>query len=295
MNDHYIRAISATKGLRLLVCTVDNSAREICSMQGASPTASVALGRGLAAVALMGGLLKAPERIALKFEGNGPLRQMIVEAESDGAIRGCIKVPEADVEPLDGKWNVPGLLGRAGFLTVTKDIGSGKEPYSGTVQLHSSEVGDDLALYLTESEQTPSAVGVGVSLDEACMVAFCGGFLVQALPGADDDEIGVMLDRIASLEPISAILAEGGTEALLERLTSGLEFTRLETRELFFRCGCSRERVELALHSLGWETLRDMAKNDGGAEVRCEFCRQGYAFDSEELARLELLAQLPAT
>jgi molecular chaperone Hsp33 len=291
MEDHYIRAISRSGGIRVLVCSVGSLAAEICNLQQASATASVAIGRGLAAGGLMGGLLKGGQRVALKFEGNGPLKKLIVEAESDGALRACCGNPEAEAEPVAGRWNIPGLLGRAGFLTVTRDLGLGGEPYQGTVQLTSSEIGEDLAHYLAESEQVPSAVGVGVSLDAGGSVAVCGGFLVQALPGkAGDAEIEQVMAQIAALPPLTEILATGGTEALLERLLAGTTFNRLESRELFFRCGCSKEKVELALHSLGTAGIRELRESDGHAAVTCEFCRQEYRLEAEELRQLELLS-----
>jgi molecular chaperone Hsp33 len=187
----------------------------------------------------------------LKFEGNGPLRKMIVEADSDGALCGCLGDPSAEVEPLNGAWNVAGLIGKAGFLTVSKDIGVGGEPYSGMVQLVSSEVGDDLAYYLTESEQTPSAVGVGAALDESGQISVCGGFLVQALPKADQAEIEKLMQRIAVLPPLSELLKEGGPEGVLRELFGDIPYTLLETRNIYVRCGCSREKVERALLTLG--------------------------------------------
>lgn len=277
----------------MLVCSTTELAGRICSMQGTSATVSIALGRGLAAGALMGGLLKGGQSVALKFEGNGPLEKMIIEAEGDGAVRGCVGNPLAEAEPVAGQWNVPGVLGRAGFLTVAKDSGSGKEPYRGMVQLQSSEIGDDLAAYLAESEQTPSAVGVGVSLDASGNIAVCGGFLVQVLPRADDSEINAVMERIGRLEQISALLAESGTDGLLAILMGDIPYNRLETRELFFRCGCSRSKVEQALYSLGAAGIKEILENDGFAAVTCEFCRQEYRFEADELQRMEKLAELP--
>jgi len=206
MKDHIVRALSSAGGIRILACSINHLAREICAMQRTSSTASIALGRGLAGGALMGALLKPGQRVALKFEGNGPLQKMIIEADADGAVRGCAGNPAAEAEPLDGRWNVPGIIGRAGFLTVTKDIGMGGEPYHGMVQLRSSEIGDDLAYYLTESEQVPSAVGVGAGLDGDGQVSFCGGFLVQALPRAGDSELEAVLNNIAALPPLADML-----------------------------------------------------------------------------------------
>jgi len=286
MNDHIVRALSSAGGIRILACSIKLLTREICELQRASSTVSIALGRGLAGGALMGALLKPGQRVALKFEGNGPLRKMIIEADADGAVRGCAANPAAEAEPLDGRWNVPGIIGQAGFLTVTKDIGMGGEPYTGMVQLRSSEVGDDLAYYLTESEQVPSAVGLGAGLDRDGQVSFCGGFLVQALPKTEESELEEVMANIAALPPLTDMLQSGGPEALLGKIFGDIPYTLLETHELFFRCGCNREKVERALLSLTPDEIHDMIEKDGGAEVTCEFCRRTYSFNASDLERL---------
>jgi molecular chaperone Hsp33 len=125
MKDRIIRALSSAGGIRILACSIRDLTREICELQGAHPTASIALGRGLAGGALMGALLKPGQRVALKFEGSGPLQKMIIEADADGTVRGCAGNPAAEAEPLEDRWNVAGIIGRAGFLTVTRDIGMG--------------------------------------------------------------------------------------------------------------------------------------------------------------------------
>jgi molecular chaperone Hsp33 len=286
MSDHIVRALSSAGGIRILACSISHLAREICTLQRASSTTSIALGRGLTGAALMGALLKPEQRIALKFEGNGPLQKMIVEADADGAVRGCAGNPAAEAEPLNGRWNVPGIIGLAGFLTVTKDIGMGGEPYHGMVQLCSSEIGDDLAYYLTESDQVPSAVGLGAGLDENGQISFCGGFLAQALPKAGDSELEAVMANIAALPPLADMLQSGGPEALLGQIFGDIPYTLLESHDLFFRCGCNREKVERALLSFDTREIRDMIEKDGGAEVTCEFCRQAYSFDVADLVRL---------
>lgn len=286
MNDRIVRAMSSAGGIRALACSAGSLAQEICSLQQASATVSIALGRGLSGGALMGALLKPGQRVALKFEGNGPLRKMIIEADSDGAVRGCVGNPSAEAEPLDGRWNVPGVIGRAGFLTVTKDLGLGGEPYHGMVQLRSSEIGDDLACYLTESEQVPSAVGLGASLDAAGQLSVCGGFLVQALPRAEEEEIETIMRKITSLPPISDLLGKGEPEELLARIFNDMPYNLLESRGMFFRCGCSRDKVEHALLSLGAGELRGLRDRKEGAEVTCEFCRQAYRLDAADIEKL---------
>jgi molecular chaperone Hsp33 len=283
MTDHIVRALCLSGGIRILACSATALAHEITTLQHASATASIAIARGVAAGALMGALLKQNQRVALKFEGNGPLRKLIVEADSDGAVRACAAVPEAELEPREGKWDVAGLIGRAGFLTISKDLGVGGEPYRGVVQLVSSEIGEDLAYYLTESEQTPTAVGVSAALDTEGRLSVCGGFLVQALPQADQSEIETVMERIAALKPLSALLQESGPEGVIAELFGGIASTTLESHDLFFRCGCSRDKVERVLLTLGDQALRDMQLNENGAEVCCEFCRQQYRFEPHEL------------
>lgn len=292
MGDQIVRALCLSGGIRVLACNAGELAREICELQQVSATARIALSRGLAGGALMGALLKEGQRTALKFEGNGPLRKMIIEADSDGAIRGCVGNPAADLETENGKWNVAGLIGRAGFLTVSRDLGFGGQPYQGVVQLVSSEIGEDLAYYLTDSEQTASAVGVGATLSEDGNISTCGGFLVQALPKANSGEIDTIMTRIAGLPALSELLEDGGAERVVRELFGDIPYTILETHDIFFRCGCGLEKVERALLTLGSTELRDMRAKENGAEVNCEFCRKTYHVDAAELD--SLIAQASA-
>jgi molecular chaperone Hsp33 len=290
MADQIVRALCLSGGIRVLVCNASELAQEICELQKASATASIALSRGLAGGALMGSLLKSDQRTALKFEGNGPLRKMIIEADSDGAVRGCLGNPSADLEPLNGKWNVAGLIGKAGFLTVSKDLGGGGQPYLGVVQLVSSEIGEDLAYYLTDSEQTPSAVGLGATLADDGRIAVCGGFLVQALPKADADELEKIMARIEAFPPLTTLLAQEGAEGVIRELFGDIPYTILESHDIFFRCGCGLDKVERALLTLGNEELRDMRAKQQGAEITCEFCRKTYSMDEHDLDKLIVLA-----
>ena len=290
MADQMIRALCLTGGVRILACDIREAAREICQLQQTSPTATIALSRGLTGGALMGALMKDGQRTALKFEGNGPLTKMIVEADYDGAIRGCVGNPAADLPPVQKKWNVSGLIGKAGFLTVSKDLGFGGAPYQGVVQLVSSEIGEDIAYYLTDSEQTPTAVGVTAALGENGELVTAGGFLVQALPKADDDVIEKILKNIDDLPPLATLFAEEGPEGVIRKLFGDIPSTILETHGIFFRCGCEAPKVERALLTLGTEDLQELLNSEGKAEVTCEFCRKAYHFGTPELEALILQA-----
>ena len=280
MTDHIARAMAAKGKIRAVACVTTKLANDISFLQGASPAVTVALGRAISGAALMGSILKQGQRLAIKFEGNGPMQKLIAEADWDGALRATVAAPEAMAE------SVPALLGKAGFLTVTKDLGL-KEPYSGTVQLVSSEIGEDLAYYLTDSEQIPSAVGLASCLSEDGQLAISGGFLIQSLPPSDEVAVERIMASIGTLPPLTTLLKDGTTpRQLLDILLEGVEHHPLESTELFFRCGCSRDKVERALLSLGKTELERMIEEQGEAAVTCEFCKQQYRFERSELEAL---------
>ncbi len=285
-NDYLVRIIARSGSFRALACVSTALVQEGCRRHATWPTASVALGRGLTGGALMGGLLKTGQRLALRFEGNGPLQKVLVEAESNGAVCGRVGVPEVDLPLRNGSFDVAGALGRAGLLTVTMDLGM-KEPYQGTVILNSSEIGADLAYYLTESEQVPSAVGLGVYMEKDGSIAAAGGFLVQSLPPQDEVAIDKLMHRINELSAISDLLRQGETpEQLLARLFADIPYDTLEKRAIAFHCTCSKEKIERVLLTLGRAELEKLLESEGGAEVSCEFCRERYHLDRSELTSL---------
>jgi molecular chaperone Hsp33 len=286
MSDYLVKIITRSGNVLALACVTTDLVSEAIRRHGTWPTASVALGRALTGGALMGALLKTGQRVALKFEGNGPLGKIMVEAASNGGVCGTVANPEVMVADSAGRLDVAGALGKAGFLTVTKDLGL-KEPYRGVVQLHSSEIGADLAHYFTESEQTPSAFGLGVFIAPDTTIGVAGGFLIQAMPPVAADLVEQLMTRIEQLPPLSELLRNGtNPEQLLELLFAGIPFDTLEKRALAFHCSCSRERTERALLSLGKTELAALLTEKGEAEVTCEFCRESYYFSGEELQRL---------
>ncbi len=284
--DYLVRIITETENVRALACVTTGLVNEASRRHGAYPTASAALGRALTGGALLGALLKTGQRVGLRFEGSGPLKKIIVEADSNGAVRGYVGVPEVLMITGEGKLDVGGALGRAGFLTVTKDLGL-KEPYKGMVQLYSSEIAEDIAFYLTDSEQIPSAVGLGVFVEPDNTVSAAGGFLIQSLPPADEQIIDKLMERLGEVPPVTQLLREGNTpEQLLATLFAGIPYMTLEKREIAFKCNCSREKIKGVLISLGPEEISDIMRRDGGTQVTCEFCREVYPFSREDLEQL---------
>jgi molecular chaperone Hsp33 len=286
MSDYLVRIITKAGNIRALACVTTDLVNEACRRHGTWPTAAAALGRALTAGTLMGALLKTGQRTALKFEGNGPLKKILVEADSNGAVRGCVGVPEVNLLTPEGKLDVGRALGKAGFLSVTKDLGM-KDTYRGMVQLLSGEIAEDLALYLTESEQTPSAVGLGVFVEPDKLVSAAGGFLIQSLPPGDEATVDLLMEKINALPPITQLLRDGKTpEEILAILFDGIPYQILEKRALAFQCTCSKEKIEQALVSLGKEELAEMVSQKEETEVTCEYCRQVWKLTREDLARL---------
>lgn len=286
MSDYLVRIITRNGGVRALACIATDLVSEACRRHGTWPTASAALGRALTGGVLCGALLKTGQRVGLKFEGNGPLEKIIVEAASNGTVCGCVGVPEVHLAEKNGKLDVGGALGRAGFLTVTKDLGL-KDPYRGMVQLYSGEIAEDLAYYFTESEQTPTAIGLAVFVAPDNSVTVAGGFLIQAMPPVDAALVDTLMAHIESLPPLSELLRGGTTpEELLALLFKDIPYDTLEKRALAFSCSCNREKIERVLISLGREELAQLLEERGEAEVTCEFCRETYLFGSAELKKV---------
>lgn len=286
MKDYLVRVISRSGEVLGLACVTTGMANDAGRLHGTYVTASVALARALTGGALMGALLKNDQRVALKFEGNGPLKKIIVEADNEGTVRGFVGIPTVDLPFREGKIDVGGAIGHAGFLTVIKDLGL-KEPYQGIVQLRTSEVAEDLAYYFAESEQIPSAVGLGVFIEPDGKITGSGGFLIQSLPPSNEELVDKLIEHINKIPPISDFIRSGGTpEELLAMIFEGVPFYRLETRDLFYRCTCSRERIERVLITLGREELEEIITKQGETDITCEFCRTGYHFDRRELEDL---------
>jgi molecular chaperone Hsp33 len=286
MADSLERVISQTGNFFGVACNTTNLVAEACRRHDVGPLAAAALGRALTGAALLAALLKDSQSVFLKFEGNGPLKKIITEAGYDGWVRGYVANPHADVPLRNGRIDVAAGLGRAGFLTVVKDIGNNQK-YPGTIQLYTSEIGEDLAYYLSQSEQTPSAVALAIHLEKDGSIGASGGFLVQSLPPADETVLAQLEKEIAAMPPLSQLLLEGKSPSeILSLLFKKIPHKTIGTRELVYACSCNRTKMKGALFSLGEDDIRYLLEKENGAEVHCEFCRQSYRFGRDELLAL---------
>jgi molecular chaperone Hsp33 len=286
MSDHLIRVLTLDGAIRVSVAATTNLVEEVRQRQKTDPTATVAVGRLATAAALMGSLLKDRQRIGLTIEGNGPLKRLQAETDAFGHVRATIKVPVAGLPPKDGRFDVAGAIGRAGFLHVVKDLDL-KEPYRGMVQLVSSEIAEDLAHYFTVSEQTPSSVALGVELGQQAEVVAAGGFLVQLMPDADDALADRLAERLGSLPPTTTLLRQGlSPETIIERLLQGFPYQTLGTTPLSFVCSCSQEQTLSLLRTLGADEIDQLITEPGDTQVTCEYCKATYKVDDEALQEI---------
>lgn len=260
-----------------------NTAQKI---HNTSPVATAALGRTLTVTALMGASLKsATDNMTVYIKGDGPLGGMVTAADGAGMVKGYVYEPLVDLPLKKGKLDVGGAIGR-GSLAISKDLGL-KEPYLGQVPLVTGEIGEDFTYYFAKSEQIPTAIALGVLVDTDLSARQAGGFMVQMLPGAEDEAVSILEKNLQDLPPVTTMLEEGMTgEEILEAVTKGLVLQYLEPAEYEYRCDCSDEKISRALISMGADELLDMIEKDGGAEITCQFCPKVYRLSADDLRAL---------
>lgn len=287
MWDSLVRATALNNTIRVSAVVTTKLTEEARKRHNTFPVATAALGRTMnAALLLTWGLKEKDDTITVRIFGDGPLGGIIVDANSQGEVRGYVQNPKVDL-PLNekGKLDVGGAVGQ-GNIYVTKDIGL-KDPYTGSIPLISGEIGEDVAGYLARSEQIPSLVSLGVLVNPDFTVAASGGIIIQVLPNTPEEVLVNIEENTAKLPPVSTLIKEGkGPKDIIKLYLEGLEVDFLEGKPLRFQCKCSAQRVKNVLVSLGQEELEDMLKKDGKAEVVCHFCNEVYNLGEAELEDL---------
>lgn len=288
MSDRIVRAITKDGMVKAAAVSTRALTERARQIHKTLPVATAALGRSLAAVSMMGNALKEDgASVTLRIQGGGPLGNVLAVSDNQGNVRGTVGNPALDL-PLrpDGKLDVGGAVGCNGTLTVIRDLHV-KEPYIGSVALLGGEIAEDLAAYFVESEQIPTACGLGVLVDRDQSVLAAGGYLIQLLPGAKKDTIARVEGGVLAAGPVTGLLAEDADPAsLLRRVLSDFQLEILEESPIAYRCDCSRERMERALISLGPEELQTMLDEQGQAELTCRFCDNIQVFTRGDLEAL---------
>ncbi|MFC0216102.1 Hsp33 family molecular chaperone HslO [Paenibacillus chartarius] len=285
MGDYLIRGTALNGQVRAFAVVTTGITEEMRRRHDTSPVATAALGRTAAAALMMGAMLKGQEKLTIQIHGGGPIGKIVVDANANGEVRGYVDNPHVDLPPnAAGKLDVAGAVGVDGALVVTKDLGL-KEPYRGSVQLISGELAEDFTYYFAYSEQTPSAVALGVLADRDVLVRVSGGFIIQLLPGLTDEEIGDIEQKLAAIPPVTKLLDGGATpEEILRQVLPDVQV--LERMDIRFHCPCTKERIEQALISLGRTELQAILDEEGFAEAVCHYCNEPYRFESDDLKHL---------
>lgn len=290
--DKLIHGTAADGTIRVMAAVTTGITAEAIRRHKTSPTVSAAFGRVLTGTLLLAATFKEFDRLTVKIESSGPVEGITAEATQEGAVRGYVKNPDAELPVRDdGKFNVKGVVGEGTFYVVREsgfDIGLHREPYIGSVPIVSGEIAEDFAYYLAKSEQITSAVLLGVLLQNSePFVRASGGVMVEIMPGANEHLITMIEDTIANAPHVTDVIRDGGSAEDLLRLALGvIDFEILGEREIEFKCNCSIERAHSMIASLGREEVESMLREDNGAVMTCGFCNEVYKLSEDDLRAL---------
>lgn len=285
--DYIVTATAADYHIRAFACTTRNMCEESRRLHNTSPVMSAALGRTLTAAAMMSIMMKGDnDKLTIQIKSDGPSGGLTVCADSHGNVKGYTPVPDVILPAKsNGHLNVSGAIGN-GDLIVVKDLGL-KEPYVGRIVLQTGEIAEDMTYYFAASEQTPSSVGLGVLMNMDNTVRCSGGFIIQLMPDASDDDISVIENNLKSLKSVTEMLDAGMTpEDMLGEVLKGLDVRFNERYDTAYKCDCSEERVEKALISLGEKEIVSLINENKDAEIHCDFCERDYIFGPDRLKEI---------
>lgn len=287
MSDYLVKALAYDGQIRAFATRTTQTVGEAQRRHYTWPTASAALGRSMTASVMLGAMLKGEEKLTIKINGGGPIGTILVDANAKGEVRGYVSNPQTHFDLNEsGKLDVRRAVGTEGTLTVSKDIGM-EHPYVGQVPIVSGELGDDFTHYIVTSEQTPSSVGVGVIVNPDNTILASGGFLIQLMPGTDENVISQLEQRLKTIPTISNMVRNGLTpEDILKEVLGKENVKALDTMPVLFQCQCSRERIYNAILGLGPVEIEDMIVIDGQAEAQCHFCNENYVFTKDQLQEM---------
>ena len=285
MKDYLVRGMTMDGFVKVVAIRSTELVRRGAQIHDTTPNATAAFGRALTAASMMGIMQKVENgSMTMQIRGGGPIGTITVVSDPDGNVRGCMTEPHVPlVEKHPGKLDVGATVGTDGTITVIRDLQM-KEPYIGSTELVSGEIGDDVTAYFAQSEQTPTACALGVLVDRDLSVKVAGGYLVQLLPGAPEEVIDALERGIRRSGAVTTMLDQGMTpEDILGQVCGELGVVFMETIEVGYKCYCSRDRVESALISLGREELGEIRDEGKTFPVECQFCDTIYSFTPEEI------------
>ena len=288
MKDYLVRGMSMDGFVKAVAIRSTEMVRRGAQIHKTSVNATAAFGRALTACSMMGNMQKVENgSMTLQIKGGGPIGSIVCVSDATGNVRGYVYEPNVPlVEKFPGKLDVGATVGTDGTLTVIRDLQM-KEPYVGSVELVSGEIGDDVTAYFAQSEQTPTACALGVLVDVDQSVKVAGGYILQLLPGAPEETIDALEKGIKRAGAVTAMLEQGMTpEDILGQVCGDLGIVFMETTEVSYKCYCDRNRVTAALLSLGKKELTEIYEEGKTFPVECQFCDTVYEYTPEDIAQL---------
>ena len=276
--------IATAEGVRIYAITTKNLVQEAADRHHTSHLATAALGRAMSGALMLAATMKDGERILLKLKGDGPMGEVVAEAQGT-SVRGYVGEPDVFMPLKNGKLDIGGALGQ-GTITLTRYLQNG-ESFTGHAELADGEIATDITNYLYMSEQTPSSVALGVLVDKDGKVLAAGGYFIQAMPGCDEEVLEKLGNNVAVTPYVTQLLELGYTpEKIIEVLARGLEFDIKESKPVKFSCGCSKDKILNMLAALSQDDI-DYLTEQPDTEVHCQYCNKVYHFTSEELKQLK--------
>lgn len=284
MKDYLVKAYAFDGTVRLYSAYTQNLVSEAQKIHDLWPTSAAALGRLLTASVIMGAMYKDDQELTIRVQSDGPIGGMVTTTDAHGHVRGYVGNPHVFLQYDSGKLNVGKAVGN-GTIHVTKDV-KVRDTFTSTAQLQTGEIAEDFAYYFTASEQIPSAVALGVKVNEDNSILTSGGFILQVMPGCKEETLALIEEKLKTLPSVTSLLEEGLTpEMIVEKITDGNhEF--LHTLPLSYHCDCSKEKFERGLIALGEKELMNLLEEDNHIETSCHFCNKTYNFSEEDIKQL---------
>lgn len=293
MADYLVKSLAYDGQLRAYAIDATDTVAYAQQAHDTWSAASAALGRSIVGTVLLASAsLSGDDEMTVKIQGNGPVGGIVVSGNANGTVKGYLQHPHVHLALNEkNKIDVKGAVGTEGFLAVTKDMGL-KEPFTGQVPLVSGELGEDFTYYLAKSEQIPSAVGLSVFVKDDNTIGSAGGFMIQVMPGATDEVLDKLEQKLTEIPMVSQMMQDGMTpEEMLFEILGQENVKVLDTLPVKFECDCSKERFATALASIPGQQLDDMIEQDHGAEAVCHFCNKKYQFTEDDLREIKTRAQ----
>lgn len=285
--DKMIKALGLNEQVKIYIVSTTSITNEAINKHDLWPSAASVLGKSMTIGLLMGGTLKQDQALTIKIDGNGPIGQVVVDANGHGEVRGYCTNPHITFSN-KGKIDEITTLGVNGYIDVIKDLHM-NDLFTSSTEIITGDLAKDFTYYLMSSEQVPSAILLGSKFDVDNTCKVCGGMMIQLLPNASEETISYLENVLKDNIEFSSLLENNDLEAIIKYFFKD-DYKILEELDCKFNCPCSHDRFKQSLIRLGKKELKEMIDENKDIEVVCHYCNSKYNFIIDELKEMyELL------